>query len=212
MKAKPFIFIFCFLFIISCSQESTVIKEINSKIIYEYKDNNSFPKQRLSVFVATNSDVRKFDSIKISDTTSDFYWDTQDLFRFSVSDKNYAGYPSFVLPDGDIFADGLYNMTITTKSNEKMDYDFNLNYKKEFVTVKVDVAVEEMKKNGATENICILDNNNKLIYFGNKSDDLRSNRDIWLRYNNAESYNTVWILDNRATMCILPSEKITPGE
>ena len=212
MKAKTFIFIFSLFLFISCSQESAVIKEVNSKVIYEYKNKDSFPKQRLSLFIASNTDVRKFDSITIKDSNSDFCWETEDLFRFTNSDLNYAGYASFVLPDGDVFSDGMYNITITTKANENLEYDYNLNYKKELLSLKAEAAVDEMKKSGAIENICIYDSENKLLFFGTKSDDFKTNRDIWLKYNNAESYNIIWILDNRSTMCILPSEKVTPGD
>lgn len=212
MKANSFIFIFSLFFLISCSQEATVIKEINSKIIYEYKDAQTLPSQRLSVFVATNGDVRKFDSLYVKDLESDFYWETKDLFRFTNGDKNYAGYSSFIVPEGDSFNDGEYSLVINTKSKEELAYNFNLTYNKDFIKMKFADALQEMKNNGAVENICIYDEDGKIIYYGKRSEDLYTNRDIWLKYNNAAKYNSIWALDNRAIMCIMPAEIVTPGD
>lgn len=212
MKAKPFLYIFSFFFFISCSQESTYLKEINSQVVYEYKNDNSFPFQRLSVFVSPNTDVRKVHSIRVENINNDFYWDTDNLFRFKTSEKSYAGCPSFVLQEGEVFETGIYNLTVTTKDREESSYTFNLNYDKSFLELNKENAKIELLSKNAVNYISIYDNEKNLIYFGKKTDELQNDNEICSQYKNAFSYNDVWILEKKSVICIMPERVLETGD
>ncbi|MCQ2589351.1 MAG: hypothetical protein MJ179_02905 [Treponema sp.] len=212
MKAKPFLLIFSFFLFISCSQETLNIKECHFYIIYDYSGKNQVPQQSLSVFVATNVDVRKLDEIKVTDLSSDFFWQTKDLYRFTTSEKNYAGYPSFKVPEGDSFSDGTYEITITTKDGNSINYTVHLNTNKQLLLQKAEETELQCKNMNASEYITIYNAEKKLLFYGKKSDDLQNAKDVWLRYNNAASFNTVWVLDNKSATVIMPAQKVESGE
>lgn len=212
MKIKHLIFIFSIFFFISCKQDNLGVSQVHAKLILEYKDNASLPHSRLSVFISSNFDTRKIDSLYIKDTSSDLFWETSNLFNFRSDDASYVGFSSFVVPDGELFSKGEYNLIVKAKDGQENTSVFNLQYDESYFSMNAKDAEEELKKSGAKESICIYNEEDKVIYFGNRSDELQTNRDIWLKYNDAKRYNSVWIFENKSFMFVMPFENVVAGE
>ena len=66
------------------------------------------------------------------------------------------------------------------------------------------------KKNRGIEKIAIYDKQHLLIYFGNRTSDFRTTRDIWNFYRDAASYQVIWYSRNGSVICIAPELPVSP--
>ena len=66
-----------------------------------------------------------------------------------------------------------------------------------------------MSKKQGIENIAVYDNEHVLIYFGER-EELRTTRDIWNKFREAESYQVIWYTPKGNVICITPEKPVTP--
>lgn len=61
-----FFSILAILLFVSCQQTLPELTQSNYSVIFDYKDEESLPTSRLSVFVESSSDVRRYNHIQVS--------------------------------------------------------------------------------------------------------------------------------------------------
>ena len=83
MKRISFLFLSVFLFFVSCSQNINEILNSNHTIIYDYSDETTKPSQRLSVFVQSDGDVRRYQKMKLYSDEKQYEWTTDNLVLFT---------------------------------------------------------------------------------------------------------------------------------
>ena len=69
-----------------------------------------------------------------------------------------------------------------------------------------------MAEKKGIEKIAVYDKEHILIYFGDRTEEFKTTRDIWNRYREAEYYQVIWYLRNGTIICIEPEKAVTPEE
>lgn len=202
--------VFSFGFFSSCNQVVPDIKYGTLSIVFEYKNENELPTSRLSVFVESVSDVRRYEKISVKALQNNFIWDTSSITKIKNSDKMYAGNTNLVVPNGEIIPNGEYKLTYYNADMESFEAKAYLNYDTEIYNKTVSEISDYMRKKGGKKNIIIYDKNEKVIFYGLRNEDLDDNRKIWNKYRNAYSYREVWKSQNNSVICILPVEYVVP--
>ena len=60
------------------------------------------------------------------------------------------------------------------------------------------------------EKIAVYDKEHILIYFGNRTENFRTTRDIWNTYREAEYYQVIWYSRDGKVICIEPEKPVVP--
>ena len=69
-----------------------------------------------------------------------------------------------------------------------------------------------MAKKRGVEKIAIYDKEHILIYFGDRTEEFRTTRDIWNKYREANMYQVIWYAANGTVICISPEKPVSPDE
>ncbi len=194
----------------SCSQNLPEVKYALPTVIFEYENEDSLPKGRLSIFVESASEVRRYNTITIKSLEKNYVWDTNDIVKFKVSDKMYAGYTNFVAPDGEEIPSGVYEITYINADDEKTEINATLRYDTVFYKTKGTEIPDLMKTKRAAISILIYNIDKKVIFFGEKKDELSNSRKIWNKYKDAAFYQDVWTLPDNSVMCVMPLKEVVP--
>lgn len=194
----------------SCSQNLPEIGQANTSVIFEYEDTESLPKARFSVFVDSVSNPRRFASLRVRSEEENYEWEIDDLIMFETSEKTFAGYTNFVMPEGLEIPKGKYSVIFTNADEEEIEKEFYIDYNSDFYELKSTEIPDYMKKRSANNKIAIYDNDSLLIYYGERNKDFKTTRDIWNKYQNAEFFNDIWSMSGNTVICILPQELVKP--
>lgn len=206
------IFSFFFIGFFSCTQNVPDIKYGTATVIFDYKNNEELPQARLSIFVESNSDVKRYERINVKSAENGYIWDVSEILKIKKSDKMYAGNTNLVVPSGEKFPTGEYSIIYENADLEQVQTKIYLNYDTAFYNTKALEIPDLMKRKFGKKNIAIYDKNSNLIYYGERTDLLRDTRKIWNKYRNASFFTEVWCLSNNSVMCIMPIESVTPSQ
>ncbi|MCR4735645.1 MAG: hypothetical protein K5829_11635 [Treponema sp.] len=207
---KILFFSFPFISFFSCSQNLPEAKYAIPTVIFDYESDDALPTGRLSIFIESVSDVRRYNTISIHSINKNYIWDTNDIVSLKLSNKMYAGYSNFVVPNGEEIPSGLYEITYINADDEKVDLKASLNYDSAFYTKTSSQIEEYMKTKRATLSIIIFNSDKKVLFFGEKKEDLNTSRKIWNKYREAAFYQDVWTLSDNSVMCVLPVKEVIP--
>ena len=205
--------ILCFLFLplfFSCAQNLPEIKIAVPTIIFDYEAQDSLPKGRLSIFVESVSDVRRYESISIKSIQTNYIWDTDEIVMFKNSDKMYAGYTNFIVPEGELIPSGEYQICYMNADGEEQTLNINLNYDSEFYQKTASEIPDFFKTKRGSVSLMIFNANKNVLYFGDKKDDLNNSRKIWNKYRDAAFYQEIWTTTDNSVMCVLPLTEVVP--
>jgi len=203
------VFIFTALFIsFSCSQTLPEIVTADYSVIFEYKDMENLPASRLSVFVSSANDIHRCSSIKLLSKESGFVWETFDVVKLNEADMQWAGNVNFVAPENEIIPSGLYEVTLVNADQEEDSFEFTVTYDSKLYKCISSDAQDFMSKQNGVRKIIIYDKDGKVLFFGNRNDDLLSVRGIWNNYRDAEYFQDIWCAKDNSVMCIMPEEKV----
>ncbi|MBR5645729.1 MAG: hypothetical protein IKX23_03705 [Treponema sp.] len=207
-KNKILISLLIFLSVIfcSCSQVSTRIDNSFFYVVFDYVNSKDFPETRGAVYIETTDDIRRIDSIIIKNNESNLEWKIDEPFLYSTKERSYTGYSNLISADNTKFPNGFYELKIINKNQEEHDSFFTVDYDTELYNLRLTQMQQKLKKIQAEENICIYTEDNRILYFGNRSEELDSRSEIYEHYNNAFSYRSVWIAKN--AVCLFPVEYI----
>ena len=82
---------FCAFSFFSCSDDPVDAAAVQANLILDWEDDQSLPVERLSVFVETSSNVRRFESFSVK--TGDYTWNVDSPIAFQSGDRQWAGWP-----------------------------------------------------------------------------------------------------------------------
>ena len=205
-----FLFLLILIFPFSCSQNLPEARFALPSLIFEYEKTDSLPTARLSIFVESTSDVRRYQRITLKSVKNDYVWDTYDIVKFKSAEKMYAGYTNFVMPGEELIPSGEYQVTYENADGEKIDIKTFLNYDSSFYTKKADEIPEFMASKRAINSIIIFNAEKSVLYFGEKKDELSNSRKIWNKYRDAAFYQEVYALADNSVMCVMPVMDVLP--
>lgn len=197
---------------LSCSQNVPELVSGNYSVIFEYPEEECYPNSRLSIFVEAQSDVRRFEKIQIKSLETDYIWYVDDIAKVELNDQQWAGTTNLVVPEDEIIPSGTYEITFYNADEKFEKIYLTIDYDTSFYDVETEHVAENIKKLNGINNIAIYDENNILIYYGERTKELATKRNIWNSYRNAFSYQDIWCTKNDYVMCIMPVEKVILDE
>ena len=194
---------------VACSQVVPDIVQADYSVVFDYKDAENLPSSRLCVFVASESDVRRYSAIRLVSKETGLIWETGDILKLQESDRQWSGNANFVPPEKEVIPSGVYEVTFINADEEEDSLEFKVKYNEAYYeTLSVDVP-ELMKKQNGINKIAIYDADGKMLYFGNRNADLLSVRGIWNNYREAEIFQDIWCSADLSVMCIMPEEAVS---
>lgn len=203
-----FFSILAILLFVSCQQTLPELTQSNYSVIFDYKDEESLPTSRLSVFVESSSDVRRYNHIQVSSKESDLTWNIDEISRITSNGIQWAGNTNLVVPENQVIPQGIYEL-IYFNADDKSDKEYiDVSYDPKIYSLNYKELIEYMKNKPSVSEIIIYDAEGKVLYYGNKLSEFSNVRGIWNAYSNAVTYQDILCLPGRYTICILPEKKV----
>lgn len=203
--------LFCF-FVVSCSQNTPEIFQPDYSVIFDYTSENLPPSSRLAVYMASVSDVKRYETLKIKSLDTDYTWYISDIQRLAADGLQWAGCNNLVPPDNEKIPAGYYEVTYYNADEKETSFTFKVTYDEEFYDIMIsDLPSEIIKKNGY-EKIIIYDKEKTVLFFGPRPDEFRTVRGIWNVFREADTYRIMWYANNGRVICMEPERKVVPGE
>ena len=150
-------------FMLSCTQNLPEIRYSNLTVIFDYKDNDSLPDSRLSIFVESLSDVRRYESMNVVNNENGFTWDVSPLIRIRSAEKMYAGNTNLKVPSGEMIPTGEYKIVYSNADLEHIESKVKLEYDPVFYETKASDIPDLMLSKKAMKYISIYDKSDKMI-------------------------------------------------
>jgi len=216
MKLKNQIFTYISLILIifgfvSCSDTSPILNDVGVFIIFDYKDYESNPIQRLSAYVEVESEVKRVDKLTISYVPTGMEWTTNNPRVLSTIPKArgpvtyYAGYSNFSVPDGLSFPSGSYKFRYTDYNEKQTELGFYLSYPSYLLDSKAK-DIPSIINVRSTEYYAVYDDD-VLLYYGERLNEWDNPSKILNNYNSAKYYRLCYRF-NGNVICMLPAIKL----
>ena len=198
------------VFFISCAQNLPEPVLTDYSVIFEYGDEESSPAARLSIFASSNSYVRRYQKIKITSVETGYCWDTEVLSMLQADDAQWVGCSNLVAPAEEQIPVGRYEVTYINADEKEVTLNVDVQYDTNFYDILLPALPAFMSKKRGIEKIAIYDKSHVLIYFGDRTSELITTRDIWNRYREASTYQVIWYTRNGSVICITPEKLVVP--
>ena len=195
---------------ISCSQNTPEINTTDYSVIFDYEDEEKLPSARLSVFASSSTDVRRYQRVVITSTETGYVWDTEVIARIEENDEQWAGCTNIVAPADEKIPTGKYEITYYNADEKECQVTLDVRYDAELYDVLLPSLSEYMTMKHGIEKIAIYDKNHILIFFGDRTEELMTTRDIWNTFREAETYQIIWYSRNGNVICIAPEKPVVP--
>ena len=69
-----------------------------------------------------------------------------------------------------------------------------------------------MTQKRGIEKIAVFDKEHILIYFGDRTEEIKTTRDIWNRWREAVSYQIIWYTKDGSVICLTPEKPVSPEQ
>lgn len=200
-----------FLFF-SCSQVAPELTQANYSVIFEYDEEFETPASRLSIFVESNTDVRRYDRIKITSLDTGYIWDFTEISKMKYEDAEWAGNTNLVVPENEVIPCGNYEVTYYNSDEKETTIYVTVSYDTDFYDVSYEEVPEVISKKNGFCKIAIYNEDKAMLYFGNKIAEYSTPRGIWNNFRDAAYYQDIYYTPGNFEICIMPEKKVALEE
>ena len=144
---------------ISCSQNTPEVYSTDYSVVFDYSDETTAPSARLTVFVSSGSDVRRYQRIKIKSLENGYCWDTQNITKLEADYIQWAGCTNLVAPENEKLPVGTYEVTYFNADEKEYTLTLDVKYDLEFYDILLPALPEFMSKQHAIEKIAVYEKN-----------------------------------------------------
>ncbi len=198
------------VFFMSCSQNTPEIYSTEYSVIFDYNDDTTPPDARLSVFSSSGSDVRRYKRITITSLENGYSWDTDNIAKLEADNLQWAGCTNIAAPIGEQLPVGKYEVTYYNADEKEYMVKLDVKYDVGFYEVLLPALSDFMTEKHGIEKIAVYDKEHILIYFGDRTQEFMTTRDIWNRYREAETYQVIWYTRDGKVICVTPEKPVAP--
>ena len=198
------------LICVSCTQVTPEVTQSDYSIIFDYENTEELPSARLSLFMASESNVRRYQRIKITALETGYIWDTDNIALLENEGTQWAGLTNLVAPENEKLPGGKYEVTYYNADEKECTINLEIKYDIDFYDVLFSGLPEVMKQKRGIEKIAIYDKEHILIYFGDRTQELQTVRGIWNVYREAGTYQEIWYTRDGTVTCIGPEKPVSP--
>ena len=192
-----------FLLFFSCSLSAPDVKGVKAAAVFEYADEDSYPRMRLAVFAEAGSDVRRAESIRIVSNDRGWEWKAIGLEIFASDAKQWAGYTNFVSPEDGAIPQGAYTFFYTDALGHDAESSFSVFYPASLRRTRAGEAKEKLGT-GVSERIAVYDEEDVLIYFDARKAEWKSDDDVWREMENAFRIRLCFLNADKSVLCFMP--------
>ena len=188
---------------LSCADTAPEVVASNATVIFDYKDAETPPQMRLSVFAETGSDARRVSSIRIAPKTGGYEWTAEDPLLVGADGRQWAGYTNFAVPAGSTVPLGLYDLFYTDAEEHTVRTDFSVVYPEKLAGSKSS-DVRNILGPSAKEILAVYTADGTLIYYDVRKPEWADDEAVWNEMKLASSIRTCWTLADNSVVCLMP--------
>lgn len=204
MKSYALFFAFAvFPLFFSCSLSSPDVRSVRAASVFEYADDDSYPRMRLALFAQAASDVRRAETIRIVSNETGWEWKARSVQIFESDAKMWAGYTNFVSPGDTAIPQGAYTLFYTDALGDEAESSFSVFYPASLLHAKAG-AVKDLLGNAVTERIAVYDADDVLIYFDARKSEWSENDALWREMENAFRMRLCFLNADMSVLCFMP--------
>ena len=194
----------------SCTQVSPQLGMSDYSVIFDYENEESLPTVRFSLFMSSDSDVRRYERIRIKAVETGYVWETDKIAVMDKDGRQWAGCTNIVAPEKEKLPSGTYEITYYNADEKEYSVNLEIKYDMDFYDVVFSALPQLMHEKDGIEKIAIYDKEHILIFFGDRKEEFRTTRGIWNVYREAETYQIIWCTSDNSVLCIGPEMPVTP--
>ena len=202
---------FVSLFFFACSSSDANILSVMGTVVFEYADTNSAPTSRLSVFVQTENEAQRAESLKITNRKNRYTWYVSSPILIGSSSRQWVGYSFLEIPPETVIPSGTYDVEYTDSAGSEATATFSISYKQELLSSPC-TEIRNIVKGILTENTILYDDNMNMLYYGKKKSTWKSNKNILRDYNKAVYMRYSLGTPSNSLLFLYPLEDITDKE
>lgn len=192
------------LFFFSCANSVPSMSSATAFLVCDFKRADLEKDLRLAVFAETENDVRRTDSIKITNDADGLEWlVTQPVFIKNARQSQWTGYTQLVYPDGKRIPPGIYRILYTDATGKTDEITFSVNFSDKIYTAKIS-DFPQIFENNFSEKIAAFDENENLVFYNVKDANWQTDKDIFAALTNAAYIRKCYISTNSSVICVLP--------
>ncbi len=197
--------------LLSCSDSVPKINSVNQSVIMDFSDEQSPAVVSLSVFIQSDSEVRKIDSLTLTNVNSSLSWTSRTIELLQgKNNKFWAGYSNFKAVQGTFFPQGRYTVLIEDKAGNESESSFILNIPEEIKKGNLKSIRAYLSGNSVQflKNIAIYDGENNLLFLGEENENFSTDEQFIKKYPEGVKKRPVYLVNGGTVTILFPSEEI----
>ncbi len=197
--------------LLSCSDSVPKINSVNQSVIMDFSDEQSPAVVSLSVFIQSDSEVRKIDSLTLTNVNSSLSWTSRTIELLQgKNNKFWAGYSNFKAVQGNFFPQGRYTVLIEDKAGNESESSFILNIPEEIKKGDLKSIRAYLSGNSVQflKNIAIYDGENNLLFLGEENENFSTDEQFIKKYPEGVKKRPVYLVNGGTVTILFPSEEI----
>ena len=158
-------------FFLACSDDPVHVSSTQSYLVLDWPDEESFPSQRLSVFVELGSNARRVERLSIKH--GDYVWNVESPILIQSAGRQWAGSSRLEPPQGingaaGVFEAGDYFVECVDAAGKSSEGTFFVAYDKSLLeTLAADLP---QKLPAVRERLAVYSESNELLYYDVRND------------------------------------------
>ncbi len=186
----------------SCSDDAPKLSAVKAFVMLDFQTETSASAAKLAVFVGTDSDIRRVQSINVSNEGTGYEWHAENPVRFTGNDSQWTGFTDFVCPQNALPPPGTYSVFYTDARDRQEQTDFVIHYPESLARMKASDA-EALTDDERTNYLAVYDKNNVLIFWGAVAS-FGEREALFSMHPDAAYYRRCIELTRATVLCLLP--------
>lgn len=195
----------------SCADSEAGILAVNASVVFDYKDGSSEPETSLSVFVQTEHEAQRADSIKVMRADEKISWTITEPVMIKNGDNEWAGYSVLLPAEGKAIENGEYRVVYTDAAGNEAEGLFTVSYKKEILSSNAS-SIRASAGVSLSENVALFDKDMNMLFYGRAKSTWRTNPGILRDYSRAAYIRRVLSTSSGSLLFKQPLESLLDDE
>lgn len=195
-----------FFLFFSCADGASGALSATGTVVFDFKDAESAPVQRLAVFVQLDGDVRRCGGLTVSNAGSGLSWAVSKPEIFTGQNRGYACSLNLGAPYDEPIPDGKYAVMYTDASGDEDIVDFSVAYDKALLSSTSGTCRDFVPE--ASENVAIYDGAGVLLFMGRPRASWGTSEDVLRDYKLAQTKRVCYLGSENTVICLMPPESL----
>jgi hypothetical protein len=188
----------------SCADSVPALSDAKILSVFEFSAENAEPSMFVYLLVQPTSNIDFADTLMFTHTESGFVWNIANPLVMTSNNAVWVTGPRLA-PYGTsaFFTEGSYRASYTDTSGRTSERTVSLSIPEGFKTATARTAAALLPENAITR-IAVYDDEDNMLYYSERSDDMATNDAIKACYSSAFSYRECISAPDNAVIVLLP--------